>query len=128
MAYIIGSLMAGLSFLVNKLLLRFIGSQSVITYSPIFEEMAKTLCSYYLNADILVTHVVFGSLEAGYDWFTSSSSERGSLAALLSIVGHTLFGLVTVAVLSASNSIIGAIFLGVCLHLIWNVIFIRFFS
>lgn len=128
MAYIIGCLMAGLSFLVNKLLLRFIGNQSIVTYSPIFEEMAKTLFSYYLNADILVTHIIFGSLEASYDWFTNSSSERGSLAALLSIVGHTLFGLVTVAFLSVSHSILGALFLGVCVHLIWNVTFIRLFS
>ena len=128
MAYIIGCLMAGLSFLVNKLLLRFIGNQSVITYSPIFEEMAKTLCSYYLNADILVTHIIFGSLEAGYDWYANSSSKRGVLAALLSIVGHTFFGLVTIAVLYASNSIFGALLIAVCAHLIWNVVVIRSFS
>ncbi|WP_378955309.1 hypothetical protein [Pelosinus sp. sgz500959] len=125
MAYVIGCLMASLSFLLNKLLLQYIGNRVIVSYGPIFEELAKTLCSYYLGADILVTHIIFGILEAAYDWFKNSSRERRGLAALSSIVGHGLFGGLTVGVFYLSGSILGGIFIAVCVHLIWNVTVIR---
>lgn len=125
MAYVIGCLMAGLSFLLNRLLLKYIGINVVISYSPIVEELTKTLCSYYLAADILVTHVVFGVLEAGYDWFNRQNGQRGTIAALLSIVGHTLFGGITVFVFNLSNSIFIGILTGIGVHLLWNVTLIR---
>jgi len=125
MAYMIGCLMAGLSFLLNRLLLKYIGIKVVISYSPVVEELTKTLCSYYLAADILVTHFTFGVLEAGYDWFNRQNRQRGTVAALLSIVGHTLFGGITVFVFNLSNSIFIGIGVGISVHLIWNVILIR---
>ena len=125
MAYVIGCLMAGLSFLLNKLLLRYIGIKVVISYSPVVEELTKTLCSYYLSADILVTHIIFGILEALYDWFNRQSGERGFIAAVLSIVGHTLFGGITVLVFNLSGSIFIGIVAGVSVHLVWNVTLIR---
>ena len=125
MAYVIGCLMAGLSFLLNRLLLKYIGSKVVISYSPVVEELTKTLCSYYLAADILVTHMVFGVLEAGYDWCNRRSRQRGMMAALLSIVGHALFGGITVFVFNLSNSIFIGIIAGISAHLIWNVTLIR---
>lgn len=128
MAYVIGCLMASLSFLLNKLLLEYIGNRVVVSYSPVFEELAKTLCSYYFGADILVTHIIFGLLEAGYDYFKNDSGKRGAFAALLSVIGHALFGGVTVGVFYLSDSIWGGIFSAVCAHLIWNVTFIRLFA
>lgn len=128
MAYIIGCLMAGLSFLLNTLLLRYFGNQVIISYSPIVEELAKTLCSYYLGADILVTHIIFGILEAGYDWLKKNSEDRGLLAAFLSIIGHGLFGGLTVGVFYVSGSIFLGIAIAACVHLIWNVILIRFYA
>lgn len=125
MAYVIGCLMAGLSFLLNRLLLKYIGIKVVISYSPVVEELTKTLCSYYLAADILLTHIIFGILEAVYDWFNRHSGERGAIAALLSIIGHTLFGAVTIALFNLSGSIFLGIFAAVCVHLIWNVTLIR---
>lgn len=125
MAYVIGCLMAGLSFLLNKLLLRFVGIKAVISYSPVVEELTKTLCSYYLAADILVTHIVFGVLEAGYDWYTSAREERGKWAALGSIGGHSLFGALTIMGLAASGSVWMAILGASCVHVIWNVTLIR---
>jgi len=125
MAYVIGCLMAGLSFLLNKLLLRYIGNQVVISYSPIVEEMTKTLCSYYLSADILVTHIVFGVLEAGYDWFNQQNEYRGMMAAFFSIIGHTLFGGITVLVFFLTHSIYIGIVVASVVHVVWNVTFIR---
>ena len=125
MAYVIGCLMAGLGFLLNKLLLKYIGMKVIVSYSPIVEEITKTLCSYYFAADILVTHIIFGVLEAVYDWFKRRSRERGAIAALSSIVGHTLFGVVTIGIFNLSDSIFLGIFVAGCIHLIWNVALIR---
>jgi hypothetical protein len=128
MAYVIGCLMAGLSFLLNKILLKYVGVKAIITYSPIVEEMTKTLCSYYLAADILVTHIVFGMLEAGYDWYTNPNGQRGVWAALASIVGHSLFGALTLICLYASDSIWIALAGASCVHVMWNVTLIRLSS
>ena len=125
MGYVIGCLMAGLSFLLNKLLLKYVGIKVVISYSPVVEEVSKTLCSYYLAADIIITHMIFGILEASYDWYQQRSKERGRIAALLSIAGHTLFGAVTVAAFKLSESIFLAITIAIAVHLIWNVTWIR---
>ena len=126
MAYVIGCLMAGLSFLLNRLLLKYVGIQVVISYSPVVEEITKSLCSYYLAADIIMTHIVFGMLEAGYDWYNTQNEDRGMRAALLSVVGHTLFGVLTVLILHMTESIFLAIVGASCVHLIWNVTLIRF--
>lgn len=125
MAYVIGFLMAGLSFLLNKVLLKYVGVKAIISYSPVVEEMTKTLCSYYLAADILVTHIVFGMLEAGYDWYSTPNGQRGMWAALASIVGHSLFGALTLMGLYASGSIWLALLGASCVHVIWNVTLIR---
>ena len=125
MAYVIGCLMAGLSFLLNKVLLKYVGLKAVISYSPIMEELTKTLCSYYLAADILVTHVVFGILEAGYDWYNVSNRQRGMYAAAASVVGHSLFGILTLIGLHVSGSIWIAIAGASCAHVVWNITLIR---
>lgn len=125
MAYVIGCLMAGLSFLLNKLLLKYIGMKVIVSYSPILEELSKTFCSYYFGADILVTHMIFGMLEAIYDWCKRRTRERGAIAALLSIVGHTLFGVLTIWILNLSDSLFLGILVASSVHLLWNVILIR---
>lgn len=125
MAYVIGCLMAGLSFLLNKALLKYVGLKAVISYSPVVEEITKSLCSYYLAADILVTHVVFGVLEAGYDWYNVPNRQRGVYAAIVSIVGHSLFGVITLIGLYMSGSIWVAIAGASCVHVVWNITLIR---
>lgn len=120
--------MAGFSFLLNTLLLRYFGNQVIISYSPILEELAKTLFSYYLGADILLTHIVFGVLEGGYDWLNKKSEDRGLLAAFLSIIGHGLFGGLTVGIFYVSGSIFLGIVIAVCGHLIWNMTLVRFYA
>lgn len=125
MVYVIGCLMAGLSFLLNKLLLKYIGIKVVISYSPIVEELSKTLCSYYLSADILVTHIIFGILEACYDWYNRQNGRRGRIAASLSILGHTLFGGVTIFAFKISDNILIGLLVGIGVHLVWNVTLIR---
>src|SRR5690242_10213665 len=102
MAYVLAALMAALSFLFNRAALRYLGVKAVITCGPALEEAAKTLPAFYLGADIALTHVAFGAIEAGYDWLTSR--RFGAKAAVLSLMGHSLFGLATVVALAFSGS------------------------
>lgn len=118
MAYIVGLLTASLSFLANKALLKLIGPKIIISYSPILEESVKTLLSYFLGADILAAHLTFGILEAAYDWYHSPF--KRVLAAISSIFGHGLFGLLTVGLLFLSGSIWVGLAGGTITHLFWN--------
>lgn len=123
MAYVLAVLMAALSFLLNRAALRFEGVKAVITWGPTLEEAVKTVPAYWLGADILLTHVVFGAIEAGYDWLTSG--RHGLAAAGLSLAGHSLFGLVTVGVLHLAGSLALALVAGMAAHLAWNVTVVR---
>lgn len=126
MAYIIAVLMAGLSFLLNRLFLRYIGPVTVISLGPVIEEAAKTLFAYYLKADLIAVHVVFGAIEAIYDWYQDGG--RKLAAPALSIAGHSLFGMATAGVLGMTGSIWLGLATGIVLHLIYNVTMIRWLA
>lgn len=123
MAYILACLMAALSFLLNRAALRYVGVKAVITCSPVLEEAVKTVPAFYFGADILLTHVGFGAIEAGYDW--TAGGKKGVAAAVLSVLGHGLFGLVTVGTLSVTGQIPVALLVGIAAHLVWNLAMIR---
>lgn len=126
MAYIIAGLMAALSFLLNRAALRYMGPKTVITCGPVMEELAKTVLAVYLGADIFLTHVTFGVIEGGYDW--STGVRQGPAAAVFSIVGHAVFGGLTVVVLYFTASVPAALAAGIIVHLGWNITMIRFFA
>ncbi|MDR3559967.1 MAG: hypothetical protein P4N59_00810 [Negativicutes bacterium] len=123
MAYLVACFTAALSFLLNRAALRYVGLQAVITYSPAVEETTKTLLAFYLGADMLVTHVVFGTIEAVHDWATSQN--HGTAAAVSSIFGHSLFGMVTMGALVLTGQILLALAAGIAVHLAWNIMIIR---
>ena len=124
--YVIACLMAAASFLLNRLLLRLLGARVIIGYGPAVEEAAKTLLSYWLGADIILTHVTFGLIEGVYDWFVSQSD--GFKAALMSILGHTLFGLITVAAAILFASIWLGLASGILVHIMYNVTIVRLYA
>ena len=126
MAYILACLMASLSFMINRRLVRSIGPNVVIGLGPLLEEAAKTLPAYLLNADILLVHVLFGLLEALYDCQQSERHKIG--AALASLGGHSLFGLVSVGFLSLTGVVWVGLAGGYIVHLVWNVFAVNFFS
>lgn len=125
MSYLIGCIVAAISFMLNRALFKRIGYQTIITYSPVIEEFCKTLPAYSIGADILAVHVTFGIIEGCYDYYQNQYT--GVLAGLLSIIGHFLFGLTAVVVLMVSGNIYLAITASCVFHLLWNVIVVRFF-
>ncbi len=123
MAYVIAALMAGLSFVLNRLFLRYIGPVTVISLGPVAEEASKTLFAYYLGAEIVLVHAVFGAIEAVYDW--QQSNGNSFIAPTLSLAGHSFFGAATMGVLYVTGSIWLALAVGIFLHLAYNVTMVR---
>lgn len=123
MAYVLAVLMAALSFLLNRAALKYAGAMAVVTWGPALEEAAKTVAAFYLGADVLLTHVLFGLIEGGYDWRTCPAN--GPAAALLSVAGHGLFGAVTVAALTFTGSLALALGAATATHIAWNAALIR---
>lgn len=126
MAYILACLMASFSFLVNRQLAYRMGPKVIIGLGPILEEAAKTLPAYFLHADILLVHGLFGILEAGYDFRQSKGHKLG--AAFASVAGHCLFGGVSVAFLALTGMVWTGLAGGCVVHLTWNVFAVNFFS
>lgn len=116
MAYVLAVLTSTLAFVLNKFLLARIGPLVVVTWGPVMEEAVKTLPAYSLGADVLLTHVLFGLIEAGYDALTA---RHGWLAAVASLAGHSVFGAITV-LLTAGVGVVAGLAAAMLAHLAWN--------
>lgn len=119
-----GMLAAGVAFIINRLGVGLIGLKAIIFFVPLIEELAKTLSAYYFSVSILLTHLVFGLIEAGYDFFTSP--KKGLTAGLISIVGHSFFGWMTTLAYFYSNNILIGLVAGLSVHMIWNGVVMKF--
>lgn len=110
-----GVVAAILSFVLNRFYLSKLGARGVIYLIPLGEEVFKTGLAYYVGADLITTHLVFGVLEAGFDFLDSNY-----LAALLAIVTHLLLGILTFYSLLVNNNLIAAIMIAILVHTAWN--------
>lgn len=126
MSYGIGIVVAMISFILNRALFKIIGYKTVITYSPIIEELLKSMPAYFIGADILLVHITFGIIEGAYEFF-QGSNRIGKFAAFLSIIGHFLFGLTVITILMFVNNIYFAVLSSTLLHLLWNIIVVKYF-
>jgi hypothetical protein len=118
MEYILAFLAAAFSFAVNRLFVEKWAALTIVGTSPALEESAKTLPAYYLSLDILMVHLLFGLIEGALDFWRSGKS--GLAAGLLSVAGHSAFGVLTVLFLSFTKSIVLALLGAVIVHIAWN--------
>lgn len=125
MTYLIVAMAAALSFFFNRALFRRIGYRTILVCSPILEEVLKTLPAYLAGVNVLTIHFLFGAIEGAYEWH--SGGRAGRLPAALSVIGHSLFGLATVTVLTLSGSLPLALMGGCLLHMLWNLAVVKFF-
>lgn len=119
MIIITGIIAAINAYLLNKWILKRMGNKGLVTVVPLIEEISKTAAAISVNTSILGTHFIFGVIEGGYDIITSSK-KIGKLAALASIISHSIFGLITWQVYVKMGRIIPAIAISCLFHSGWN--------
>jgi hypothetical protein len=127
---VIITLVAGLTaslmgFLSGSILLKYKGERALVFFVPVMEETLKTLAATVFGAGIVSTHMVFGTVEALYDLY-SSPEAYSVTAALLSIASHTLLGAATWFILKYSGSAVLAVLAASVLHSLWNRIMIGY--
>lgn len=125
LSMIIGCLMAAMSFQLNSYLMKHWNKLVFITLGPVIEEMSKSYLAWYLGASIVLTHVIFGVIEGGYDLV---SSRYGVQGCILSIGGHSLFGIVTAVFYDVSGFVSVGIILASILHIGYNLWVIYHFN
>ncbi|MHB1420242.1 MAG: hypothetical protein ACYCX4_11775 [Bacillota bacterium] len=118
MIFLIAGLMAALgSWMINRNLINWEGNKVIISLIPLVEEVFKTVTAVSLGTSILLTHLVFGAAEGLYDLRMRGG---GVPAALVSLVGHTLFGYLTTIGSNLMGNLPGGLLLGTGAHLFWN--------
>lgn len=115
-----GIIAAAAAWQLNKIIVRHWGNWGTIWITPAVEEVLKTAGAFYLGADLILTHGLFGAIEAAYDLKTSR--RRGFSAALASLLGHLAFGAAANAGLIFYQSLWAAFLYGTMGHLAWNVL------
>jgi hypothetical protein len=108
-------------FLINSILLKYLGNRALTFYIPLAEEALKTFASVVFGAPVVPVHMVFGGVEALYDLY-SSPADYSFTASVLSLVSHTLLGAASWYVLRASGLAIAAVLASAVLHSLWNTI------
>lgn len=118
-----GSIAAMLSWFFNKLVLRTSVTTVIIFLVPLIEETSKSLLAVLFLSPIVITHLLFGMIEAVYDLI---NGKNGFLAGMVSILGHSFFGYITYTTLLYSRSIIVAILGGYLIHMLWNLFVMKY--
>ena len=109
-------LAAFLAYVINRASHKPVGRLTGSLFTPIIEELLKTLLAQLFASSILLVHTGFGIVEAMTD---RVHSKRPTMAAGLAVTTHTLFGAVTVLGWNYYNIYVG-ISASVLLHMLWN--------
>jgi hypothetical protein len=121
---IAGILAAGISWLINSWISSWGGSWSIFALIPLVEEITKTSLALVIGSGIVLTHVVFGTIEAIYELHR----DRQIGSAVVALVAHLFFGILTLGIFQYLGSWILAVLGTVTIHSIWNLIIIRIFT
>ena len=104
------------AYVINRVGQKILGHMANPLFSPIIEEMLKTLLALLFVASLLLVHTAFGIVEAITD---ARHSRRPSITAGLAVATHVLFGAVTVLGWRYF-SIYAGVSASVLLHMLWN--------
>lgn len=106
------------AFLINRWGIKRFGFAEVVWIGPAIEELGKTASAVVLGAMVLPVHVYFGITEGIFD--LRGSTRQSGAAAVVSVVGHGIFGYVTIWGHEIFASWWGGILLAVIAHMFWN--------
>ncbi|GAW91663.1 hypothetical protein [Calderihabitans maritimus] len=118
MFIIAGLLAAVLGWAANNALFQLQGKKAVEIFIPVIEETLKSSIAWLLGASLVLTHAVFGAVEALYDLHAGRTGNR--VAAVGSFLAHVLFGAITWMAKEKTGYLLVGIFAAVFVHLLWN--------
>ena len=110
---------AGAAYLGNRLLFRLAGRQAAVAAVPWWEEACKFAATLLVpGVPMLFVHVLFGSVEFGYDWWRSAN--HGLFLGVMSLAGHGLFGGLAMLVYNGTGNLWWAYLMAGLSHLLYN--------
>ena len=118
-----GLLAAGMVWVINRRILQSDEPWNIMFIIPAVEEVAKTGLAILFNGPILLTHGVFGTVEAVIDVF--ATRRKGIAAGMVSYLGHFLFGFLTILGQGYLGSIWAGLGLAYLAHAYWNVLVVK---
>jgi len=117
MAFIIAGLLASLAaWMLNRYVFSKTGRKGVIFFGPVAEELLKTGLALIFNTSIILTHIIFGLVEAIVDY----KNTQKSLGAMVSLASHAFLGIITYVLFILSGSIYIALLIAIIVHVAWN--------
>ncbi|GAV22793.1 hypothetical protein [Carboxydothermus pertinax] len=120
-SFFYGLLAVVLAYFLNKLLLKLSSPVTVTLMAPWIEEPLKTLLPVLGNGNLIIAHMVFGFAEGLYDLFTA---KKNFLAFVLSLITHTVFGLITLFFITKLSVFYGIIIAALG-HTLYNLIILK---
>lgn len=117
MAFIIAGLLASfVAWVINRHVFSNVGQKGVVFFGPTVEEILKTGLAVIFNTSIILTHVIFGLIEAVVDY----KNTKKSIGAVVSFISHVFLGIITYSLFILSGSIYVALLIAVIVHISWN--------
>lgn len=114
-----GLIAAAFSFFFNRFLCRVYGESVLLGPVPLVEEVAKTMAALLLSADLIRVHLVFGAVEAVWDWHGEA---KGITPAFSALVAHGVFGIITVVAIRYTATPGIGIIAALLAHAAWNAV------
>lgn len=115
-----GTIAAFIAYNFNKLIFKWKGKKAIVFLVPFIEEGSKSIIAYCIKANIIGTHFVFGMIEAIYDMIYTKSERAASIAAMISIISHSIFGLMTYYLNLWTDWLLFSIVVISVIHSLWN--------
>ncbi len=116
MFLITGSLASLIAWVLNRYLFLRVGEKSIILLTPIVEELLKSGLAITFGASLILTHILFGVIEAFLDYTNTGKITT----ACISLIWHAFLGAVTYLFFTLWGNIFIAIFIAMLIHFIWN--------
>lgn len=124
--WLAGLLAAGTAWITNRLVVKYWGDLAVVWVIPWLEEIIKTGIAIFSGASLILTHGVFGLLEAVHDYM--ASPRWGIIAGFSSIISHCFYGWVTAFINARISFWLGSALVAAFLHVCWNYVMVRLFG
>jgi len=123
-AVIAGLSAALISYYLNAKTLKSFGDKAITYGAPLVEELLKTGMAVLFGGYIIISHVIFGTVEALYDLLKNRGA-TSVYACITGFISHAVFGIITVYVANITSQLLWGIAISTAVHMLWNYIVIE---